>query len=82
MQKFPKEGKIIVQVIQTVPVTNDVVIKRSDELRNDKQFQKVTEKELYLVYRKDRYSDKVKYLINSCSGAVQYIDFSFYDLKE
>ena len=70
------------QIIQTVPAPNEVVKMRSDELRNDKQFQKVTEKEFYLVYRKDRYADKVKYLINSGSGAIQYIDFSFYDLKE
>jgi len=82
MQKFTEQGKIIVQIIQTVPAPNEVVKMRSDELRNDKQFQKVTEKEFYLVYRKDRYADKVKYLINSGSGAIQYIDFSFYDLKE
>ncbi len=81
MTKYSKEKQILIQSIETLPRQSQIVIDKYNELKKDKEFVAGYDKDSFSVFKKDGYTEKVKVLTVSGAGAVQYIDFILYDLK-
>lgn len=81
LQKFAKQRQVLIQTIETLPRTSQAAVDKAEEVKKDKQFITVADRESFTTFRKDGYTDKIKLLTFSGAGAIQYIDFGVYDLK-
>lgn len=79
--KFAKENKIILERIETLPRTSETAVEKSNELKKDTSYSLGHEGEAIATFYSKEYSDKVKCLVYSGSGAIQYLDLLFYDLN-
>lgn len=79
--KFMAERQILVQSLETLPRGVDVAMQKHNELKKDKDWSNEYSDAKYEVYGKKGQTDKVKVLVNSGIGGIQYVTFYAFDLK-
>ena len=80
--KYAKEKQVYIQAVETLPRSSSIVIDKYNTLKNDQTFTQDTDTEEFSVFSKKDRTDRVKTLIYSGTGGIQYVDFFFYDLKK
>lgn len=80
--KFNKEKQIQILAIETLPRTTQVSIDKYDSLKSDKDFTIDSDQAEFSSFSKKGYSKRVKTLIYSGSGGIQYTDLFIYNLKQ
>lgn len=79
--KLPAERIIYIQSIETLPRSNSSAMDKYNALQKDADYELKSDRDFFSVFAKKGYTDKVKTLVNSGNGGIQYIDFSFYEIK-
>lgn len=79
--KFSKENELLIQAVETLPRASQTAIDKYNEVKKDKDFTTSTENDIFSVFKKTDYTDKIKVMTNSGVGAIQYIDFFKLDLN-
>lgn len=74
--KFDSENQILAQAIETLPRKSDVAISKYNELKKDSTNWTIDSDSPELsAFSKKKSSSRVKIMINSGIGSIQYIDF-------
>ena len=81
MNKYPNEKQIFIQSIETLPRQSQVAIEKYNDLKKDKDFVASVDNDSFTVFKKDGYTEKIKILTFSGAGAIQYVDFMLYEIK-
>lgn len=79
--RFGAEGQVMVQAVETLPRTTQVVIDKYNNVKADAEFSAEVDKEAFSSFRKKGYSNRVKALVNGSSAAIQYVDMYVHTLK-
>lgn len=79
--KFPKEKQIQIQAIETLPRSSQVAIDKYNSLKNDKDFTLSSDQTEFSIFMKKGYTKRVKTLVYSGNGGIQYTDMYIFDLK-
>lgn len=80
--KFAAEKHVQIHALETLPRTAQIATDKHESLKADKEFTLDTDKPQFSVFTRKGYSDRVKVLVNSGVGGIQYVDFMSYDLKQ
>ncbi len=79
--KFPDEKQVLIQSIETLPRSSEDAIEKYNSLKADSAWIVGADKPNFSIFSQKNTSSKVKILINSGVGAIQYVDFFTLDLK-
>lgn len=74
--KYDSENQILAQAIETLPRKSDVAINKYNELKKDSTTWTIdNDSPEFSAFSKKKSSARVKIMVNSGIGAIQYIDF-------
>lgn len=80
--KYPIEKQILIQSIETLPRTSQDALQKYDSIKNDAAWQVDSDNSEFSSFTKKDTTTKVKILVNSGVGGIQYIDFYTFNLKK
>lgn len=80
--KYAKEKQVYIQTLETLPRSSQTVIDKYNILKKDKTYTVDTDTEEFSIFSKKDYTERIKTLVNSGNGGIQYVDFFVYDLKK
>lgn len=80
--KYAKEKQVYIHALETLPRSSQIVIDKYNALKKDKAYILDTDKEEFSIFSKKGYTERIKTLVYSGSGGIQYVDFFVYDLKK
>lgn len=80
--KFPTEKQILIQSIETLPRGSQVALDKYNSIKNDSAWNMDSDSSEFSAFTKKGFTEKVKILVNSGAGGVQYLDFYTFDLKK
>jgi hypothetical protein len=80
--KFPKEHQLLVYTIQTIPAKSSLVLKKFEQLKNDKEYEKRRETARFAYFRSKEYMSRVNIYVEPPVGAIQYVDLSVFTLNK
>jgi hypothetical protein len=80
--KYAKEKQVYIHALETLSRSSQTVIDKYNTLKNDKTYTLDTDTEEFSIFSKKDYTARIKTLVYSGNGGIQYIDFFVYDLKK
>lgn len=79
--KFPVERQVLVQSLETLPRSSQIALDKYNSIKSESAWTVDSDTPEFSTFTKKKLAEKVKILINSGVGGIQYIDFSTFDLK-
>lgn len=80
--KYQAEKQILIQSIETLPRGSQAALDKYSSLKTDTAWSVDSDETEFSAFTKKGSTEKVKILVNSGVGGVQYIDFYTFDLKK
>lgn len=80
--KYKKEKQLLVQTIETIPLTSKQVLDKYKSLKNDSNWEINFDEPELSTFTKKGFAKQVKMLVDSNTGGVQYIDFFTFKLNK
>ncbi len=80
--KFAAEKQVLVQSMETLSRPSQIVLDRHNALKKDSDFTVDTDNAEFSVFTKNGMTKKIKILVNSGVGGIQYVDLYTFDLKD
>lgn len=79
--KYAKEKQILVQAVETLPRTSELALEKNNAIKKDSSWKSESDQSEFAVFGKDGRTDKIKILVNSGVGGIQYVNLIALDLK-
>ncbi len=80
--KFDKERQLMIQSVETLPRNSATVLDKYRSVKADTAMEAETDKAEFSSFLTKGKASRVKMLVNSGVGAVQYVDLYLVDLKD
>lgn len=78
--KFEKERQVMIQTIETLPRSTSVVLDKHRALKSDDKYEADVDKGEFSSFTSKGFTSKVKMIVYSGAGAIQYVDMHLHDL--
>lgn len=80
--KFPSEKQVLIQFIEKLPRGSQLAVDKHNSLKLYSAWKIDSDSAEFSAFTKNGSSSKVKVLVNSGVGGIQYIDFYTFDLEK
>jgi len=81
MLKFEKEKQVMIHTVETLPRNSSVVLDKYRSLKADDKYENDVDKGEFSAFTSKGFTSKVKMIVNSGTGAIQFVDLQLHDLK-